>query len=525
VRQVRVPLARETPTSESAQHPDATEKKRERADEDRADVVRGSRVTALVQLLNLAEPLLVILIVRSYGDAVWGQYVFAESLAYAGTRFASLGLDRGMLWIVSRSRAADATGGTYRAPGLSGALVTGVLTAIAVSIAGISLAPWVVGDLLDMHDGVTATQITLAALPFTVAMMIVVYTMLGTRSVGPDALVRTSFVPITARLIPIVLLPLALGSTAVAAGYLIANAAGLAIASVMLRRRLAALGVPREGFSWPTRTVFRYSIQAGLADLLATLLVRVDVWMIAWYLSDSEVGVYGVIISLVASLRSIRSLIDRPMVPIMGEATAARDLERVRTLFSHATFMVACITGPFLVLIWGAGRELLGIYGDRFEEGALAILVLSAGNLLVTVFGLATNVLSGAGRGGLLLFNSILMMVVNIGLNLIFIPLWGITGASLATSIALASVAALEYGMARTIMGGSLLKLTALEPLAAALFFVGCSLPVHFLVRDVHDFGSRLGAMAIFAVLYAIWFWRRGLQAFRARPVRDPRPR
>lgn len=506
---MRDPLSRDPKTAP----PDADVEKR--LAEDRADVVRGSRVTALVQLLNLAEPLLILAIVRLYGEAVWGQYIVAESLAYAGTRLASLGLDRGMLWTVSRSR--EVEGGQYRMKGLAGSLVVGIASGTLVGVIGVALAPWLVGSVLEMPHAIVATQITLASLPFTVALMIIVYALLGTRATGPDALVRTFLVPVGARVVPLALVPFALGSSAVAAGYLVANAGGVAIAAVLLKRRMNELGVPKEPFAWPTPAVLRYSIQAGMADLLATLLVRVDVWMIAWLMTDAEVGIYGVIISLVASLRSIRSLVDRPIVPIMGEATAARDSARVRRLFSHATFMVACLTGPFLVVIWGAGREFLGIYGDRFDEGAPAMLVLSAGNLLVTVFGLASNVLAGAGRGGLLLFNSVLLMGINIVLNLVLIPLWGITGAAAATSIALASIAALEYGMARAIMRGALLELSALEPLAAAALIAACTLPLYLALDDTSDFLARMSALGCFAVAYTIWFWRRGLHAFRAK--------
>ena len=47
--------------------------------------------------LRLAEPLLTLAVVRLYGEAVWGHFILAESIAYFGTRLATLGLDKGML--------------------------------------------------------------------------------------------------------------------------------------------------------------------------------------------------------------------------------------------------------------------------------------------------------------------------------------------------------------------------------------------------------------------------------------------
>jgi O-antigen/teichoic acid export membrane protein len=329
--------------------------------------------------------------------------------------------------------------------------------------------------------------------------------------------IRGAVLPVVTRAVPLALLPLALGADAVAMGHVLAYGLGLALAWRLLGRRMKEVEAKTdEPFAWPSREVMGFSLPAGLADLLATIMVRVDVWMLAWLLDASAVGIYGVILSLVASVRTVRRAFDPVVVPIMSEATALGQTDRIRAAFSQATFLVGCLTGPILAVIWGFGRELLGLYGSTFEQGAWAILILSAGSLIHSVLGLANTVLQGAGRGGLMLLTTVVLITLNTAMNYVFIPQWGITGAAIATATALAGVSVLEYILARRVIGQSLVNWSALEPLAAAAGASALAAPVYVMLGgQVSDLGARAGAFAVMIIAYGLWFWRRGLPAFQ----------
>ena len=200
----------------------------------------------------------------------------------------------------------------------------------------------------------------------------------------------------------------------------------------------------------------------------------------------------------------------------MSEATALGQVDRIRASFSQATFLVGCLTGPILAFIWCFGQELLGLYGRAFETGAAAILILSAGSLCHSVLGLANTVLQGAGRGGLMLVTTVVLIALNTSMNWFLIPLHGITGAAIATATALAGVSALEYGLARWILRAPLVSWAALEPLGAAAVSTGVAVPVYLLMDgEVGSFSARISAFCVMAVAYGLWFRSRGLPAFR----------
>ena len=65
------------------------------------------------------------------------------------------------------------------------------------------------------------------------------------------------------------------------------------------------------------------------------------------------------------------------------------------------------------------------------------VLILSLTMLLATACGPVDSVLLMAGRSWLSLRNSTVALAVNVGLNLVLIPLYGIRGAAIAWSVAI----------------------------------------------------------------------------------------
>jgi O-antigen/teichoic acid export membrane protein len=80
---------------------------------------------------------------------------------------------------------------------------------------------------------------------------------------------------------------------------------------------------------------------------------------------------------------------------------------------------------------------LLSLFGDRYQQASTALVILGASMLVATGIGPIDMVLLMAGKSRWNLVNTIIALALNVGLNLVLIPRWGIAGAATAWSISI----------------------------------------------------------------------------------------
>jgi O-antigen/teichoic acid export membrane protein len=88
----------------------------------------------------------------------------------------------------------------------------------------------------------------------------------------------------------------------------------------------------------------------------------------------------------------------------------------------------------FLVMVLYPAA-LLSIFGNSYVEGAAALIILAIADLLNVGTGMGGVILDMTGHTRLKLINSILRLVIYLGLDLLLIPRWGLMGAAVAVMV------------------------------------------------------------------------------------------
>jgi len=210
-----------------------------------------------------------------------------------------------------------------------------------------------------------------------------------------------------------------------------AAAIGLAVSAYLLRRTVrarVAAAVPRyENRAW-NRTALAMASTNGLG----VVLQRFDLILVGIVLGATDAGVYGAAIRAVTVMSLGLGAMNLAFAPIISRLHALDDPERLRRGVTRSTRLVFVVTLIAGIAMIAAATPLLGLIGSQFSEGADALRILcvawlvnaaAASNtllLMMTRFERAAAVTTGIAVG------------VNIVLNLILIPVWGITGAAVA---------------------------------------------------------------------------------------------
>ncbi|RKD22793.1 hypothetical protein BEP19_11130 [Ammoniphilus oxalaticus] len=131
------------------------------------------------------------------------------------------------------------------------------------------------------------------------------------------------------------------------------------------------------------------------------------------------------------------------LVPAISEANARRAYATIQNraeLALRLTLMIGLPTSIGLAVV----AEPVNIMLYQNNEGTLALIVLSFTTIFSTLGITSAGILQGLGKVILPARNLLVGVLFKVGLNMIFIPILGITGASLATVIAYAVATALN---------------------------------------------------------------------------------
>ena len=191
----------------------------------------------------------------------------------------------------------------------------------------------------------------------------------------------------------------------------------------------------------------------------------------------------------------------------------ARDeRQAANSVYQAATLWSMIAAWPLYLFLAGFSPVLMGVFGEGYDVATDVVLILSLTMLLATACGPVDSVLLMAGHSWLSLRNSTVALVVNVGLNVLLIPLYGISGAAIAWAVAILvrNVQPL-FQVRRHLSMWPLTKTHALVGVGAVLCF-GAADGVAALsdLPLVLDLG--LVVVASSAYLYGIWTWRDPLQ-------------
>ena len=105
------------------------------------------------------------------------------------------------------------------------------------------------------------------------------------------------------------------------------------------------------------------------------------------------------------------------------------------------------------VAVIGLGAPLLALFGPGFTAGTALLPVLILGLLARASIGPVERLLGMVGHQGICAAVYAVAFVVNIGLNLAFVPHFGLMGAAVATSAALVIESILLFTVTKRRLG------------------------------------------------------------------------
>ena len=179
------------------------------------------------------------------------------------------------------------------------------------------------------------------------------------------------------------------------------------------------------------------SITLMMVNISRLILGKIDMAIIPIFMSVAFAGIYDAAIKWVSLIWFAQNTLVRVFGPQLAAYHANNDMENVKTHTKKITYMIFIPSAFIAFFIFIAAEFLMGIYGDYFTQGVTTLRILIIGYFLTAFAGAAHILINMLGDEKISMRISIETLLLNIGLNIILIPLYGMEGAATATSISL----------------------------------------------------------------------------------------
>ncbi|WP_353127799.1 flippase [Parapedobacter pyrenivorans] len=210
--------------------------------------------------------------------------------------------------------------------------------------------------------------------------------------------------------------------------------------------------------------LLNYAWPLAFSAVFITLYMKIDQLMLEAYMGEAILGIYSTVVSLSEGWYFIPMAIVTALFPAIMNARrddAARYQRRLQNLYE----LMSVISISIAVLITFASPMLYGLlYKPEFAAGASILTVHVWAGIFVFLNVASGQYLIAEGYTFLSLIRALIGALVNIVLNVVWIPKYGMIGAAYATLLAYACTALFVIFVPKTrAQGWMMLK---------ALFFV-----------------------------------------------------
>jgi len=419
---------------------------------DSATLVRGVGVAMPGRFAGRAVAYGVqVVLARSLGPAGYGQFAIGWKILLIAGLLATLGLDNAVIRFGAtylREKVGSLHALIRRSLALSFAGGVGAATVLALGSGYLSQRVYHLPELQDVLLVFAVGLIAIPLLRVTAASTRVWQTM--RYSVLSEDIAQ----PIAQLLLILAFHRLGMGVVGAAAAAVLSFGLALMLALRYLGRLAPGMWTAPKADIVPTRELIGFALPTALAGTLSLVVMSIDLLLVGYFRSQTETGIYQAAgqISLLFSV--VLASFNLAFSPMIADLYHRGETQRLNQLFRTSTRWGLLVAMPlFVTLALDPVGVLTLLMGPSYAEGATAMLILAAGQMINLGTGAVGYLLVMSGRQKWWLVASAVAVVTNIALNLLLIPRFGIEGAAFATAVALLTLFASGLALVRRSMG------------------------------------------------------------------------
>lgn len=390
---------------------------------------RGGSVIFLGLVLELGLTFVSkILVARFLGSVDYGMVATGFALLNIASWVTLIGLHAGVARYLPRYDSAD-----HKRAVFASALQIVLVTSVSASVALFVVSPWLATTVFGNAELTPVLQIFSVSIPFASFVKLTNSSIRGLKLSLPKVYLDNVTLPVARFALVAVALWFGLRSVAIAVAYAASFAITALVGFYYLRTRTRL-------FSWygersMHRELLAFSSPLIITAMFSMLLVNLDTFLVGYYWSMSEVGVYNVVYPLANLMTVFLSSFGFVFLPFISTLHQEDHDERLATVYRTVTKWITFVTLPILlVFLLFPDLIIKTAFGAQYADGAFALSVLAVGFFVHSILGLGWETLTAIGKTKTVMIVNVVAATANVVINVALIPEFSIYGAAAATT-------------------------------------------------------------------------------------------
>lgn len=194
------------------------------------------------------------------------------------------------------------------------------------------------------------------------------------------------------------------------------------------------------------KEIFRYGIFVLVGGASAMLVSKLDMMMIAKFLSLEQVAYYSIAFYMGNVIGVPARAIGSISAPLIARSLKDNNINEVNVLYSKSSLNQIVLGTLLFILVWINIDDLFQFLPEKFQGGKIVVLYIGLAQLFNISTGVNGLIITNSKYYSFDLYANILLLILTVITNFVFIPdssplfkygIFGINGAAFATALSI----------------------------------------------------------------------------------------
>ena len=362
------------------------------------------------------------------GAELQGIFALAFIFMAVGSMVSKIGLDTSLVKWIANSEPG------YRFPIYNRSLLITFFNAVVIATLLYFSASYI-GRMYDKPNVVTSIRIAAVAMPFYAVIDIIGAYYKGLQRIGRFAFF-VQFAKFFGAFVCIVLLyKFITPSTELPiTAYLIASLI-IALIGILIIRREQRQSKVVEVKSAPVRRMLTESYPMMISSAIVLLMGWSDVFILGFYVSEGEIGVYSTAIKIATLVSFVYNAIATTITPKIAIYFLKNEDQKLRKLIRMGANLTFIVSLPIFLILVLFPDFFLSLFGQEYLIGRRVLQILLIAQLTNSLTGPVGPIFQMTGNQKLLQHYITISLAINIIVSLLLVSNWGMEGVAIGSAL------------------------------------------------------------------------------------------